>query len=739
MNKRGWIALALVVLFVSSFLWVILKPKEEGLDSRLFPFYLPWDDSKENIVSLSRWLDKPAGKFGHVYIGEDGHLYVGDKRIRFLGVNICGGAAFPRKEDSGKIAARLAKFGVNIVRFHHMDAAWESFNIFNKTFEDTRHLNKEALDRLDYFIAKLKENGIYVDLNLLVSRRFTSADGLPYEIDLMYRKDQHLLGFFVDDIKVLEKEYAMQLLTHRNPYTGLTYAEDPVVAFVEIVNEQGLIRGWLRGAIDNIPEVFKKILQERWNEYLRLKYGSTDKLKESWNADVDGSFKGFLLKDGENIEESTVNIFSVSEFKKRTPTAQKDWIDFLFNLEENYFTEFYNYLKEDLNVKALVIGTIVGCSTPNIMSKLDMIDTHAYWQHPKFPGKPWDPSNWYVINEPMVSKLDEGTIPKLALKRVYGKPHLVSEYNHPSPNMYDAETSIILATYAAIQDWDGILLFDYGRLDDWDAKRIRGYFDIDQHPVKMATLIPAYMIFVRGDVNPANDIVTARLSRQKEMEIISSSVAKAWTLPDGSHLGVSPITPLIHGTALIVDGGPEPHQSLSRVNVTGPVYRSDTGEVIWDASDREKAVLLVNASRSKAVVGFGGGRRFNFGDLIIEPDDTLLNGWSVITITVMDGEDFSSWDNLLLIAGGYVTNTGMKIREYEYEGRITCGTHWGTSPTLVEGIPATVKIKTSKEITVWALNNIGERLQKIPVSTRDDYKVFKIGPEYETIWYEISS
>ena len=51
----------------------------------------------------------------------DGHLHAGNERIRFFGVNLCYAANFPRKENADKIAARLAKFGVNAIRFHHLD------------------------------------------------------------------------------------------------------------------------------------------------------------------------------------------------------------------------------------------------------------------------------------------------------------------------------------------------------------------------------------------------------------------------------------------------------------------------------------------------------------------------------------------------------------------------------------------------------------------------------------------
>ncbi len=908
------LALALIAIIMCTIIIMLMlstfMPREERV-TKLFPFYLPWDDAEETVISLSRWLDRPAGRLGHVYVGEDGHLYVGGKRIKFLGVNICGSAAFPRKEDAEKIAARLAKFGVNIVRFHHLEAPWESFNIFDRTYGDTRHLNKEALDRLDYFIAKLKEHGIYVDLNLLVSREFKRADGLPPEIEEIDWKTQHVLGFFMEEIRELEKEYARLLLTHHNPYTGLTYAEDPVVAFVEIINEHGLIHSWLGGVIDRLPEVFKERLRAKWNEYLRQKYGTTDELirawsggelqpmvgkemlknglftqglkgwnievhdgasasyrliegppeigkpvleirvtrlgKENWhvqfnypglrveagksylvtfwaradkevmvtvclrqahepwralsqvvkvkltpkwrryeialfasesdnNARLDISnlgaaeatyqfacfslrpFRGYVLREGESLEKGNVQIFTLDEFGKRTVMARRDWVEFLWKLEEDYFMDMYRFLKEELRVKALIIGTIVGCSTPNIMSRLDVIDTHAYWQHPAFPGRPWDPWNWYVLNIPMVNYPTRSTIPWLALKRVYGRPHTVSEYNHPAPNMYDAETAIFLATYAALQDWDGIFLFDYGRLDNWDSRMIRGYFDVDQHPVKMATLIAAYMIFIRGDVRPANELVTVELDVKKELELITNLKVRAWNLPDGGYVGMKSFIPLIHRTALVVENSPRPTHSMSPEDIVeprAPIYKSDTGEVVWDLSNPERGVLLVNTSRSIVVLGFGGGNTYNFGHVVIEPNDTLLDGWCVITLHVIDGESFAKWRRLLLIAAGYTTNTGMVVREYEsgeiiligsrditnirrYHGRITCRTEWGRPPTLTEGISAKIRIRSAGNIEVWALDNRGRRVKQVPVSTEGEYKVFIIRPEYETIWYEVA-
>src|SRR5437870_3413819 len=117
--------------------------------SRLVPFVLPWDDASPGVTNASAWLHKPAGKFGPVHAGKDGHLYAGAQRIRFFGVNLCFDATLPRKEDADKIAARMAKFGINVVRFHHMDMFAFPAGIRARNSTSTSDLDPEALDRLD--------------------------------------------------------------------------------------------------------------------------------------------------------------------------------------------------------------------------------------------------------------------------------------------------------------------------------------------------------------------------------------------------------------------------------------------------------------------------------------------------------------------------------------------------------------------------------------------------------------
>ena len=67
----------------------------------------------------------------------------------------------------------MARFGINCVRFHHMDTTASPHGLLK---DDRRTMDPAQLDRLDYLISRLKANGIYADLNLHVGRNFP---GLP--------------------------------------------------------------------------------------------------------------------------------------------------------------------------------------------------------------------------------------------------------------------------------------------------------------------------------------------------------------------------------------------------------------------------------------------------------------------------------------------------------------------------------------------------------------------------------
>jgi hypothetical protein len=252
-----------------------LAARGTSADEAMFPFVVSYD-APANLTNVSAWLTPPAGGQGFIR-AENGHLATDAGPIRFWATNSCFEASFPSHEQAQQVAARLARLGINCVRLHHMDAR----SIWGRS---PNHLiiDPEKLERLDYLIAQFKQHGIYVNINLHVSRRLGPAEGFPLtegrpEMD---KGLDNLEPRMID----LQQKYARDLLTHVNPYTGHAYVDEPAVAFIEINNENALFHIWHSGGMDDLPEPFATTYRKVWNAWLRKKYGATPKLRQAWNA-----------------------------------------------------------------------------------------------------------------------------------------------------------------------------------------------------------------------------------------------------------------------------------------------------------------------------------------------------------------------------------------------------------------------------------------------------------------------
>ena len=121
--------------------------------SNWFEFYLPWDDSSNTITDMSGYLDAPAGKYGFMEVTPDGHFKFenSNERFRQVGMVNVANANYPTKEQSKILAARLAKFGINLVRIHLIDVDWQN-GLFANSAYNTLELSADRLDKMDYFI-----------------------------------------------------------------------------------------------------------------------------------------------------------------------------------------------------------------------------------------------------------------------------------------------------------------------------------------------------------------------------------------------------------------------------------------------------------------------------------------------------------------------------------------------------------------------------------------------------------
>ncbi len=214
------------------------------------------------------------------------------------------------------------------------------------------------------------------------------------------------------------------------------------------------------------------------------------------------------LRAEELPERGTVALFAGAE----TATRAADWLAFLIATEKKFFDGMRDFIRRDLQCAAPVTGTIVfGEHGKAAQLGMDFIDSHAYWHHPTFPRRPWDQNDWLIEQQAMTAAPDHATFKHMENDRVPGKPHTVTEYNHPAPNDYQAECVPLLLAWAAQRDLDGIWLYTYSHaVGAPPLDKMNGFFDIRENPAKLGFMPLAPTLYRDSTAQPAVDWTPGR-------------------------------------------------------------------------------------------------------------------------------------------------------------------------------------------------------------------------------------
>ncbi|MCX7604842.1 MAG: prolyl oligopeptidase family serine peptidase [Bryobacteraceae bacterium] len=212
------------------------------------------------------FLNRPLTSEDRIRV-RDGHFVdARGRRVKFWGVNLAFGGNFPEPADAVRIARRLRRLGVNLVRLHHMDTSPDADPGNARSLLTTGPyptLNPVSVQRLRTLLDALREEGIYVNLNLHVGYTFRPGiDTVPdpgYPIPAM-SKPVHILN---ERMVELQCEYARKVIE------ALRLKDDPVLAMVEINNESSLLYSWQTGALKKYwPEATLEEVIARDKAYL---------------------------------------------------------------------------------------------------------------------------------------------------------------------------------------------------------------------------------------------------------------------------------------------------------------------------------------------------------------------------------------------------------------------------------------------------------------------------------------
>ena len=735
----------LIIFFLSLFL-ISCSSKQATEDFYpLFPFVISYD-GPDNASSMAHIIDAPAGKYGFIRV-ENGHFINNKGPIRFESTNLTGPANFPTHAAADKLASRLARLGINCVRHHFMDTWYTNFmprtqGILGDDTKTQRNLDPKQLEKLDYLISAFKKHGIYSDLNLHVGRTLDERDGFVNSKKLPWA-DKGICHFEPRMIE-LQKEYANQLLTHVNPYTGNAYTDEPCVAMIEISNEDPLIRYYYNGDLEKLPEPYSSELGKQWNNWLHGKYTSAKALKSAWNKNINSDKKP--VTDGiksDNIKScfTAKTVPLVKNDNPFSPRAASDFIRFLENIEYCYWTGMYTFIKQDLKAKAPISGTQLNYTPSHIMAELDYVDNHAYWRHPAGGGghllPPPTKKPWYIINDAMVNTM--GNIQdRLAVQRVYNKPYTISEYNHPYPNQYGAEGQPIICIYGRLQGWDGVFQYSYNHhVDNFEPQGHPGcIFDCIASTDVLAHFPACAGIFIRGDVSEAKESIVVPVNLPDYLDYMVKNKTVSYSIQS---FGLDKRLSFIHKVSLDFSGKKRQVPELADLPVDQKIFTSDTKEIVWNTEKPEASYLSVNTPNTKFFTGFPEGRTITMGNVSLNIGHTRLN-WATVSLVSRYGNGFGEKGaptDILLAATGESGNSNRVVKSMG-DKKITL-TDRGGAPVLVEGIPATVILPSLyKKTKCYALNPHGDRKKEVPVvKAENGCSKITIKPEYETVWYEI--
>lgn len=424
-------------------------PVEDGW----FPFHAPADPLNDDaIINLREFNHTYAGAMGALKRNKDTLYFEAqpDRPVRFWGITLGYESARLPRQAIDYLAKRLAKMGVNYARLH---------------IDYDEPAPGEKLERIHYLVSALREQGIYTGLGFHCTA--ATKKKAHWSVDAVEDGDYpHHLLFFVPEMQKDYRDWARQLLTTNNPFTGIPLGKDPAVATIEIVDEDNLFF-WTFSPYDEIAPKYMPILERAYGTWLADKYGSIQAALRTWGPSNppemgrdDPAAGRVALYDAGRMAGYD---WSIEQSNARRVRDQRE---FLTTFQRDFFAHMQAYFKDDLGFKGLVNATNWKTANPRILDPLDkytyqaadIMGLNAY-----FGGKTEGENNTHPYGEG--NTFDDISIllnpESLILNQMqYGDfPHFWTEGNWSAPNRFRSEMPLTVASYGSLQGIDGLMTF----------------------------------------------------------------------------------------------------------------------------------------------------------------------------------------------------------------------------------------------------------------------------------------
>uniref|UniRef100_UPI00258BF692 cellulase family glycosylhydrolase n=1 Tax=uncultured Pseudomonas sp. TaxID=114707 RepID=UPI00258BF692 len=633
---------------------------------------LDWRTSPVDLSFLNA-RQKPAGKHGFVQARGEQLVFEDNTPVRFWGTNLSAYALFKSPdEEIAQQAKRLSALGFNLVRLHHHDSPWVSPNVFGDGTQvrDTQQLDAESMRKLDLWIKALKDEGIYIWLDLHVQRALTAQDGIDDFGELakgQARVDLKGYAYVNASIQQAMKHFAAQYLGHVNPLTGLAYKDDPAIAAILLTNENDITQHYGNALL---PDKDVPRHSQRYMAAAKAFASQHDLPADlTWRAWQPGPSKLFLN-----------------------------------DLEQRFNADMIAHLRA-LGVRVPIATTSTwggnGLSALPALTVGDVIDAHSYG------------ASGQLEKNPLTS---DGLIDWLAAAQVVGKPLTVSEWNaEPFPLPDRHSLPLYIAGTASHQGWDAMLQYAYSQQAFNPGWRTADNWHAYNDPALLATMPAAALMYRRGDVQPASTRYVFAPSPETlyNQDITPRTSALLRTAVGLGQLQIAlPVTPQLPWLkpAATADGATVLHdsaQALLPADATESV--SDTGEL---KRNWQSGLYTIDTPLTQAATGWLGGRTITLGDVQVQASTPYAS----IAVQSLDGVVLGQSRSLLVSLGTRA------VPQPEENTRFH-----------VEPLKAQLSIKAPAGLKLFA-RDAQAQLKPLPASYRDGRYHITLDGTYMSNW-----